>query len=371
MTHPAMPRAAFAFVEFATVLRRNGFAVAPEQTTAFLSAIDLLGPKGMDDIYRAARATLAPPFERRGEFEALFRAFFMGQTLAAPAIGEEDEEMRVRDAETGQFEPELSDEQHETGEQATAVERLTQRGFDEAATSDVLRRFARAAREGLPQRRVRRYTGARAGDRFDLRQALREAVRNDGDVMRLPRRTRKLRQRPVLLLVDVSGSMKEQTDDHLRLAHVLVQTAERAEVFTLGTRLTRITRALKLKREDEALAVASNLVADWDGGTRIGDALGAFMQVPRYVGLARGAVVIVLSDGLERGDHAAMVDAVAKLSRCVFELHWLSPLATSGTFEPATAALEAAAPWIDSFGDGSSLERICTHILDMPQGRAA
>lgn len=370
MSHP-MPRAARAFVDFAGLVRRHGFAVAPEQTTAFIAAIDLLGPKRLSDIHRAAHATLAPPVERHPEFDALFRAFFMGQTLAAPAPGEEDEEFRVQDADSGQFEPELSDETHEAGQDATEAEVLSQRSFDPSDTQAVLRRFSREAPEKLPRRKVRRHIGARAGERYDLRRALREAVRYDGDVLRLPQLKRKQRQRPVLLLIDVSGSMKQQTDAHLRLAHSLVQAAGRAEVFTFGTRLTRITRALSLKREDEALAAVSAIVADWDGGTRIGDALGAFLAVPRFLGLARGAVTIVLSDGLERGDHAAMVDAVARLSRCAWTLHWLSPLARGDDFEPQTAALQAIAPWLDSLGDGSDLEHICSHILDLGEATAA
>ena len=371
MTKTAMPQAAQPFVEFAHLLRAHGFSVASEQTTAFLSAIDLLGPRDIFDVYKAARATLAPPAERHSEFDALFRSFFMGQVLAAPAFGEEDDVMRVQDADVGFFEPERSDEVHETGQDATTAEALSQREFAPVELDETLRRFGRAAAMRLPHRRVRRRISARAGDKFDLRQALRAAVKYDGDVLRLPQLRRKRRQRAILLLIDVSGSMKERTDAHLRFAHTLVQAAERVEVFTFGTRLTRITRALKHKRVDEALAAASGMVADWDGGTRIGDALQAFLAVPRFIGLARGAVVIILSDGLERGDHALMTDAVARLSRSAWALHWLSPLALGDDFEPETAALRAVSPYLDRLSDGSSIERICAHVLDIAQGEAA
>lgn len=366
-----LPLAARPFVAFASVLRAHGFPVAPEQTTTFLSAIELLGPRGMDDIHRAARATLAPPAERHLEFDALFRSFFMGQTLAAPALGEDDDEMRVQDADSGVFEPETSDEINEAGGDATATEALTQRQFEPEPDHDALRRLARDANAHLPQRRVRRRISARAGDRFDLRKALREAARYDGDVIHLPRLKRKNRQRPVLLLIDVSGSMKERTDAHLRFAHTLAQAADQIEVFTFGTRLTRITRALKLKRRDQALAAASGMVADWDGGTRIGDALQAFLAVPRFVGLARSALVLILSDGLERGDHAAMTDAVIRLSRCAWRLHWLTPLATGPDFQPETAALKSIEPYLDDLADASSVERVCAHILGLSHGEAA
>ena len=120
--------------------------------------------------------------------------------------------------------------------------------------------------------------------------------------MSLKRQRRATRPRPILLLIDVSGSMKARSDAHLALAHEIVHAMPRVEVFTFGTRLTRLTRAMRLKNREHALSEASSLVADWDGGTRIGDALEAFLAVPRFAGYARGATVIVLSDGLERGD---------------------------------------------------------------------
>ena len=371
MTDHVMPRAALPFVEFAGLVRSHGFSVASEQTAAFLSAIDLLGPRGMSDIRRAAHATMAPPVERRAEFDALFNAFFVGQVLAAPAAGDDEDDIRVQDDNAGYFEPETSDDINEAGQEAAGAEVLSQRHFEPVDLEETLRQFSRKTTTHLPRRKVRRRMSARVGDRFDMRKALRDAVKFDGDIIRLPKLRRRLRQRTILLLIDVSGSMKERTDVHLRFAHTLVQAAERVEVFTFGTRLTRITRALKRKRPDEALAAVSGMVADWDGGTRIGDALDAFLAVPRFVGLARGAVTIVLSDGLERGDHTAMTDAVVRLSRCAWTLHWLSPLAIAPGFEPETAALRTIAPYLDSLADGSTIDRVCTHILGISQGDAA
>ena len=201
---------------------------------------------------------------------------------------------------------------NEAGQAATAAEALSARRFGggramprRCAASPARR--PRACRAGAATAGCARA----AGDAFDLRRTLREAVRNDGEVMRLPRLKRRLRQRRVLLLIDVSGSMKERTEAHLRFAHALAHAVERIEVFTFGTRLTRVTRALRLKNRDAgAGARPRRIVSDWDGGTRIGDALQAFLAVPRFAGYARGALVLILSDGLERGDPAAMRDAV-------------------------------------------------------------
>jgi uncharacterized protein with von Willebrand factor type A (vWA) domain len=200
---------------------------------------------------------------------------------------------------------------------------------------------------------------------------LREAVRNDGDVMRLLRLKRRPRQRRVLLLIDVSGSMKERTEAHLRIAHALARAVERIEVFTFGTRLTRITRALRLKHRDQALAATSAIVSDWDGGTRIGEALQAFLAVPRFAGYARGAMTLILSDGLERGDPAAMRDAVTRLSRLAWRLSWLTPLKADPGFKPQTEGLKAILPLVDDLADGSSVAAVCAHVLNLEKGRAA
>ncbi len=160
------------------------------------------------------------------------------------------------------------------------AEALVERRFGSSGPNEALRRLAREAPTRLPRRRGHRRMRARRGPWADLRRTLRESARNDGEVMRLGRLKRRARPRKMLLLIDVSGSMKLRSEDNLRLAHTLVQATPNVEVFTFGTRLTRVTRALRLKRREQALAAAAHLVSDWDGGTRIGDALQAFLAVP-------------------------------------------------------------------------------------------
>ena len=361
-----LPRAARPFVTFPALLRANGFAVAPEQTTTFLAAIGLLGPKSIADIRRAAHATLAPPPERRAAFDALFGAHFLGEMEMGDQPGEPDDEtVRVQEERPGGAEPLLSDEVNEAGQDATTVEALSVRRFGEESDYEVLRHFARAAPAHLPRRPGHRRMRARRGDYFDTRRTLREAVRNDGDVMQLRRLKRRLRQRRFLLLIDVSGSMKERTEQHLRIAHALAHAVERIEVFTFGTRLTRVTRAMRLKRREQALAATATIVSDWDGGTRIGDALRAFLAVPRFAGYSRGAAVLVLSDGLERGDPSAMRDAVTRLSRLAWRVSWLTPLAADPNFTPQTEGLKAILPLVDDLTDGSSVQSVCAHVLNL------
>ena len=352
---------------FSPFLRGFGFTTSPEQTVTFLAAVELLGPRGIDDVRRAALATLAPPRERSGEFDALFRAWFHGEFVPVPGRSEDETQVRVHDGDATREPPDASDS-GESGQSATAAELLGDRRFDAGARTERLRRFAREAPERLPRRRGLRRTRARNGDTVDLRHVLRAAVRHGGDAPVLAWRRRKVRQRRILLLIDVSGSMKDYTEPALRFAHALHHAAERMESFTLGTRLTRITGALRLRNPEAGLARASALVPDFDGGTRIGDALRAFLSVPRYAGFARGAVVVVLSDGLERGGPDTVTGAVARLSRLAWRTSWLTPLAADPEFRPETTALAAIAPYLDDLADGASPDALCRHMLSIGAG---
>jgi hypothetical protein len=366
-TAPPFPRAARVFISFAALLRANGFAVGPEQSIAFLAAIGLLGPRSLESIRQAGLATLAPPRERRATYDRLFDLHFCGSEAVERAEGEgQDEEiMRLQEEGRGDQELLLTDEGSESGLAAARAEALVQRRFADTSASAALRGLRREAHRRLPRRRGHRRTRARRGPVADLRRTLRETVRNDGETLHLSRLKRRTRPRKLLLLIDVSGSMKAQTEENLRLAHALVQAAGPVEVFTFGTRLTRVTRALRLKRQEQALAAAAHLVSDWDGGTRIGDALRAFLAVPRFSAYARGAAVLIVSDGLERGDPGALRDAVARLSRLAWRLSWLTPLAAGPGFRPRTEALIAIAPFVDDLVDGSSSSAIVAHALSL------
>ncbi|MGB3900108.1 MAG: VWA domain-containing protein [Mesorhizobium sp.] len=361
-----LPRAACPFLGFGRLLRRFGFAVAPEQVAAFMRAVTLLGPRSMNDIHEAALATLAPPPDRRGEFEALFRAWFHGEE-AVVTDGESEEETQVKDdgGTREQQGEELREE--EGGELSSAIERLSLREFPR--DDDTLASFGRALPAALPVRRSFRTTRAKSRGAFDLRRSLREIVRADGDLPCPRLRRRQSVPRRLLLLIDVSGSMKIHTADYLKLAHAVVQGASQAEVFTFGTRLTRITPALRIREREAALARAASQVDDWDGGTRIGPTLLAFLSVPRFSAFARGAAVVILSDALERGDHAEMETAVRRLGQRAFRLSLCTPLAGDERFQPRTAALQAILPVLDDLKDGSSLPALTEFILSL--GRPA
>ena len=356
-----LPAAARPLVAFAPLLRANGFAVSPDQTMSFLEAVGLLGPRGIEDIRRAAAATMAIPQTRRADFDALFNAHFLGASLPQAVPGD-DEEVEAHEAtgETTDIPDEPDDD--DPGDEATTAERLGHRALADRP-EDALAALRRNGPSRLPRRRSRRFQRARSGQLLDMRRTLREAAKQDGEILTLPRRRHRTRQRRIVLLIDVSGSMKDRTESALRLAHTLCRAAERLEVFTLGTRLTRITPALRLHHPARALERASGLIADIDGGTRIGEALTAFLSVPRYAGFTRGAAVVVLSDGLERGEPQTLIAAVQRLTRLAWRLDWLSPLVVDNT--PQTEAMQALMPLVDHIGDGSTTQAIADHLLTM------
>lgn len=357
-------RALDPFFALASALRQAGFHVSPDQTQGFIAAAGALGPRGIADVYRAALALFAIPPERRAEFDALFRAIFEGKVVAADATASKEDEAEALEPSDGTKDIELEDGDEPQGAEATAAERLTTRKVVSTPAA-ALDQFMRAAPRRLPQRLSYRRNPYRHGDRIDLRRALKLAARSEGDLFTLPRNVRKHKQRRIVCLIDVSGSMKDRSDALLAFGHALVQAADKAEVFTLGTKLTRITRSLALIDRDAALLRVSQAVSDLDGGTRIGEALEAYLSVPRYAGFARGALVLVLSDGLERGDPALMVDAAARLSRLAWRMHWLTPLAADPDFQPETAALLGILPWLDDLGDGGTVPAICSHVLNI------
>jgi uncharacterized protein with von Willebrand factor type A (vWA) domain len=347
------PRALDPFLAFPRALRAEGFLGAPAQTESFLAAVGLLGPRSIQDVRRAAHAIFGPGPERRQEFDDLFDMIFLGRAVLAPGEASSEEAPQAFDA--GEMEELLLPEEEDpSGREASPRERLFTRAFAPAEDAALLAAFARALPGALPRRRSRRFEAA-GGGIADPRRAFRDMARRDGEVLVLATRRRRSRQRRVLVLVDVSGSMKGGTEAALGIAHGIVRTAERAEAFTLGTRLTRVTRALRRRDRDQALALASGLVTDWDGGTRLGEALSVFLAVPRFASFARGALVIVVSDGLERGGPEALIAAMTRLRSLAWRIVWLSPLASDASYRPETGAMRAILPLIDHLDAGGDL----------------
>jgi uncharacterized protein with von Willebrand factor type A (vWA) domain len=208
---------------------------------------------------------------------------------------------------------------------------------------------------GAAPRVGRRRVPARRGE-VDSARTVRDMLRHGGEPGRLLRRRRRTTPRRLVLLVDVSGSMAPYADALLCFGYAAVRRSpSRTEVFTIGTRLTRVTRALRHRDPDAALKAAGEAIPDWHGGTRLAGSLQAFLDRWGQRGTARGAVVVLASDGWERGDPAPLAEQVARLSRLAYRLVWVNPHRGKAGYEPLAAGMAACLPHLDAFVSGHSL----------------
>lgn len=352
-------------VAFGRVLRDAGVAVPGGAVAAFASALEAVGVAREGDVYWAGRATLLTAPEDAPAFDAAFATFFHGSAASGPPATErvpvtlvvEEEEADLGDGDGD------GDGRDETAGPTlalrfSATEVLRHRDLATCSAEELAEAFRLMAgvRVGGAQRRARRLRpGSRRDGRLDLRRTVRAAVRAGGEPVRLARREPSTRPRRVVLLVDVSGSMEPYARALLRFAHGAVAGRRQVEAFTLGTRLTRVTRELSSRDPDAALRAATGAVQDWAGGTRLGDGLAEFADTWGIRGMARGAVVVVLSDGWERGDAGALGEALARLQRVARKVVWVNPLKASAGYAPLAAGMAAALPYVDEFVEGHSL----------------
>jgi uncharacterized protein with von Willebrand factor type A (vWA) domain len=206
-----------------------------------------------------------------------------------------------------------------------------------------------------PPRRSYRYRSASRGTRPDLRATLRSAIGAGGEPIRRHWREPGDRLRKLVLLLDVSGSMEPYARAMLRFVHAAVAGRQRVEAFSLGTRLTRVTKELNSRDPDQALRQASERVRDWSGGTRLGECLRRFNDEWGVRGMARGAIVVILSDGWDRGDPEVLGEQMCRLQRVTYDLIWVNPLKVTPGYAPLARGMAAALPYVDHFVEGHSL----------------
>jgi uncharacterized protein with von Willebrand factor type A (vWA) domain len=221
-----------------------------------------------------------------------------------------------------------------------------------------------------PRRRSRRRRPSRTTGQIDMRRMARQAMRTSSEPPTLLRSSRKLRPRPLVLILDVSGSMSEYSRNLLQFAYSTQRAAGRVEVFCFGTRLTRITPDLDRRRPDDAMQRAAASVADWDGGTRIGTALDDFIRRFGRRGMSRGSIVVICSDGLDRGDPATLASAMERLSRLCHRIVWMNPhKGDNPDYRPNTLGMMVAAPFVDSIISGHNLESLSEFAKRLPEWR--
>jgi hypothetical protein len=348
---------------FARVLRRAGLDVEPGQTSTFLRALALLGFDRRGDVRSAGRAIFVRRREDGPIYDAAFDLFWRRQGSRG-SLGSRLPRITQRESgASGERPPEdrdsASDETVTAVRPGSATEREVLRTADFASLTAEETRDAQAMLEALrprlPLRRSRRSRIGRAGHRPAGRDMLRHALAAGGEALRWRWLRRTTRPRPIVLVCDISGSMERYSRFMLRFAHALQRSGAPVEVFVFGTRLTRITRQLRVRSPDAALRRVADRVVDWSGGTRIGASLRQLNRrwVRRTV--RSGAIVLLMSDGWERGDPDLLAREMATLRRSCHRLIWIDPLAAREGFEPTTAGLRAALPHVDEFVPAASV----------------
>lgn len=365
-------------VGFGHALRAEGMAVGSGDVVTFCQAAAALNPADMVDVYWAGRTTLVTRLDQIPVYNRVFRRFFLDveearaderrQLLQAPAEGKSV--LQVPEAEPGT--PGAGDDDEvQMGLMASNAEIWRNKSFAACTPEELaaLRRIMGQVRLTPPRRRTRRTMSSRRGRRIDPRRTARESMRLHGRPDDLFWRRRRLRVRPLVLILDVSGSMSDYSRNLLQFAYSALRSSGRVEVFCFGTRLTRLTPALDRRRPDEALEHAAKAVFDWDGGTRIGDSLHEFVAGWGRRGASRGAIVVICSDGLDRGDPGRLADAMERLSRLSHRVVWMNPhQGDQPGLRANTLALMVAEPHIDLTVSGHnlrSLERFAAQLAEL------
>jgi hypothetical protein len=347
-----------ALVGFARTIRAAGVPAGPNRVHAWAEAVSHLDAAKTADVYWAGRLTLCSGPDDVAAYDVAFAAYFGDLPLGTPRAVRRPVvtvQLPVVIPDGDQREPDDNTERH-SALSASRVEVLRHRDLAELsdAERDEVGHLLAALRPSGPSRRTRRRRPSHRGT-LDTGRTVRAMLRRGGEPARLHHRTRSDKPRRLVLLVDVSGSMSAYADGLLRFAHAACRRRPSTEVFTIGTRLTRVSRELRGLNPDAALSAAYSAVPDWSGGTRLGEQLKAFLDRWGQRGMARGAVVVIASDGWERGNVAQLGEQMRRLHRLAHRVVWVNPHRGQPDYAPMTAGMLAALPHVDDFVDGHSL----------------
>jgi uncharacterized protein with von Willebrand factor type A (vWA) domain len=359
---PQAPPMLDAAVTFGRLLRRVGLAAGTDRVVEFAKALGELNPARREDVYWAGRITLCSRPEDLELYDRAFGAFWEGmenKTLRPPKT-----RLSVSITDDSVQPPKKTVEKNEKGEEAV---RLRYSPVDVLRTKDFalytpeefaeLHKLLADLKLSGALRRSRRLEPAPRG-RHDPRRTLRAALRTGGEPMRHRFRRSRSQPRQVVILCDISGSMASYSRTLLRFMHAGVISGVPLEAFVLGTRLTRITRELTNRDPDQALKGVAGSVRDWSGGTRLGETIKEFVDRWGQRGMARGAVVVILSDGWDRGDVAVLAEQMMRLSRLAHKIIWVNPLKGAPGYQPLARGMAASLPYVDEFLSGHNFESL-------------
>jgi uncharacterized protein len=351
-----------AAVAFGRLLRRAGIAAGPDRVAGFVRALEELDVTRREDVYWAGRVTLCSRQEDLEVYDRAFRAFW--EDPGAHLLKLPKTRISVSVADDSVQPPKKTVERNEEGEEAvrlrySPVDVLRNKDFALYTAEEFAELHKLLADLSLSGalRRSRRLEPAPRG-RYDQRRTLRGAMRTGGEPIRHRFRRARSRPRRVVLLCDISGSMSAYSRALLRFMHAGVISGAPLEAFVLGTRLTRVTRELTTKNPDRALGEASGAARDWSGGTRLGETIKEFVDRWGQRGMARGSVVVILSDGWDRGDVDVLAEQMLRLSRLAYKVIWVNPLKAAPGYQPLARGMAAALPYVDEFLSGHNFESL-------------
>jgi uncharacterized protein with von Willebrand factor type A (vWA) domain len=383
MTEQALAEPLEPLVAFGRELRARGLPVGTGRILTFVRAVAALGLRDRLSLYWAGRVSMIGRKEDLAAYDLAFEDWYRSlrstedlkieldlPSLARQGVdrGEQPDDLVVRAGETAAEWHGLTeeDEAPEPGDEAairivaSGVEVLRSKSFADLSEEEreEVGRLIRQLAIALPEQRMRRTRPSSKGARFDVRRTLRRSLRTRGEPFERAWRDRRVRGRPLVLILDVSGSMSPYARALVQFGYAAMAAGRRVEVFCFGTRLTRVTRTLRTRDPDRALHEIGRTVADWEGGTRIGESLKSLLDGWGQRAALRGAVVVLCSDGLERGDPELLRSQMARLGRLAHKVVWVNPLKGSPRYEPLARGMAAALPSVDVFLSGHNLESL-------------
>ncbi|MGB7859091.1 MAG: VWA domain-containing protein [Acidimicrobiia bacterium] len=335
---------------FAETLRARGMTVTPDQVSDMARAIMLIDAAREEQVRAALRALAITEPAQRAPFDEEFKNFFE-RSRPYTATAEQHSDLAASKSSMPLIQTYNDGEKEETTAQVgtSAIENVATRDFADLDENDAAeaRRLVLAMRWQPSDFKTRRWLHDSHGRRPDLRRTLRKSVGPEGDLIQIETRRRRLRQRPLIVIADISGSMDRYAEMFLVFAHAAQQRLRHVEAFTFSTSLTRITEDLSRRNTADALERTAHSVTDWSGGTKIGEALHEWNRAWSRRMARGGPVVMILSDGWDCGDPTLLAEEMARLSRSVHSILWLNPLAARADYQPATRGMQAVLPHID------------------------
>lgn len=355
------------FIEFGQELRMSGLPIGSDDVISFCQGIAELDPSDIADIYWCGRATLVHRKDQIPTYDIKFREFF----LKIITDEKDTRKAKIQSAMTADSvlqipsvepkSPGEGEEEAKMGLMASTAEIWRNKAFAECTPLElaILRKMISTLKLSPRVRRTRRLRASPKGNQLDMRKMVRATMRSYGEPGDLFFNKRQVKPRPIVFILDVSGSMADYSRNLLQFAYSARRANSKVEVYCFGTRLTRITKSLDRRNPDDAMVLAGSSVLDWDGGTQIGDSISSYVKKWGRSRIGRNSIVVICSDGLDRGNPEILSKAMESLSRLTYRIFWMNPhKADTHNYQPNTMGMMVAAPYIDEIVSGHNLKSL-------------